>query len=663
MLLCCLVAVLAAPFQAPSVALAATRFYPGSTPECNYANSTGTAHTVLTATYDKATSADTVSKDDTSYIQDSSGSGRVCRVSFGTVDLSSVTAYWVWRSTSFAAGSADLLVDGASVGSLSMPAGASQRWSEISYTGSGSGVVELRIKHNGHPYGSSYFQRVWGAYLNGPDAAPTPTPEPTNTPTPEPEPTNTPTPEPEPTSTPVPEPTPIPADPCLDPTGSGDIGDIPGGYGAYLASPLDPGGHDVWSWPGKQMWYGTHMGYDHSPHDKTNDLEVSAAFDGQVRRTNQGYGVVLISTNGKVKDLYNHIIKFYHPDGTNVKAGQALGVLTTYARPDEQWRGIHVHWERASSDGAGGWVHHQQAEVYTVAWLQKKLGASATPAGADYLSLYQTAGAKYGYPWQVLAAIGRVESIHGQNMGPSSAGAEGPMQFMPETWVTYGLDGDGNGTKDVYDPRDAIPAAANYLVLAGGEAKLRDSIYAYNHSEEYVNLVLEWAKKYGYGGAVLDDLSPTSSSGCAAEEDDGGWNPMGWLWDKLRGVLIPDENDWEEIAAALGPVLDKEPIGTMRDVSGFLKGFRTALTPPAGASAPVVTGGGSVPDGIGRALDPFTVSAVFGQFVSVNNMAADAVDSFQVGGVKGTTFLMVVADLVAGFELVAYLRSRVQFAA
>ncbi|MDT7569868.1 MAG: hypothetical protein QOE05_42, partial [Actinomycetota bacterium] len=83
-----------------------------------------------------------------------------------------------------------------------------------------------------------------------------------------------------------------------------------------------------------------------------------------------------------------------------------------------------------------------------------------------------------GLKWQVLAAIGQVESGHGRNVGPSTAGALGPMQFLPSTWAFSGVDGDGDGKADIMNPYDAVPAAALYLCRAGaanGEQGLYDA--------------------------------------------------------------------------------------------------------------------------------------------------------------------------------------------
>lgn len=115
----------------------------------------------------------------------------------------------------------------------------------------------------------------------------------------------------------------------------------------------------------------------------------------------------------------------------------------------------------------------------------------------DYLELYKS-GAAYcpGLSWTVLAAIGQVESSHGRDNGPSSAGALGPMQFMPSTWAHYGVDGDGDGVKDVWNPYDAVPGAAAYLCASGAPGDLRRAVYAYNHSWSYVERVLALAAAY-----------------------------------------------------------------------------------------------------------------------------------------------------------------------
>jgi murein DD-endopeptidase MepM/ murein hydrolase activator NlpD len=119
---------------------------------------------------------------------------------------------------------------------------------------------------------------------------------------------------------------------------------------------------------------------------------------------------------------------------------------------------------------------------------------------AELRPLWQAAGAAYGIPWQVLAAINKIESNFGQNMGPSSAGAIGWMQFMPSTWLRWGTDADGNGLADPWTAADAIYSAARYLAAAGGQTDIHRGVFAYNHAEWYVQEVLDLARVYGQSG-------------------------------------------------------------------------------------------------------------------------------------------------------------------
>jgi len=126
----------------------------------------------------------------------------------------------------------------------------------------------------------------------------------------------------------------------------------------------------------------------------------------------------------------------------------------------------------------------------------------AEPVGpiskAQYVRLYKESARKYGFgeDWYVLAAVGKVESNHGENMGPSSAGALGPMQFLPSTWEASGVDGNGDGVANIMDPADAIPAAAGYLKEGGAPQDWYRALYSYNHADWYVKKVLAVAEGY-----------------------------------------------------------------------------------------------------------------------------------------------------------------------
>jgi hypothetical protein len=113
------------------------------------------------------------------------------------------------------------------------------------------------------------------------------------------------------------------------------------------------------------------------------------------------------------------------------------------------------------------------------------------------LPIYQAAGAAYGIPWQVLAAINEVETDYGRDLNVSTAGAEGWMQFLPSTWGQYGVDVNKDGFEDPYNPADAIFAAARYLEASGGDTDIRAAVLSYNHSRSYVNSVLLRARLLG----------------------------------------------------------------------------------------------------------------------------------------------------------------------
>jgi len=113
------------------------------------------------------------------------------------------------------------------------------------------------------------------------------------------------------------------------------------------------------------------------------------------------------------------------------------------------------------------------------------------------LPIYQACGTEYGIPWEVLASINKIESGFGTNLNVSSAGAVGWMQFLPSSWEMYGVDANGDGRKDPYNPVDAICAAASYLKAAGGNKDLYGAIFAYNHADWYVQEVLLYARAYG----------------------------------------------------------------------------------------------------------------------------------------------------------------------
>ncbi|MFI0351019.1 NlpC/P60 family protein [Actinomadura sp. 9N407] len=156
-----------------------------------------------------------------------------------------------------------------------------------------------------------------------------------------------------------------------------------------------------------------------------------------------------------------------------------LGLICTAAAPGSN----------AQTSSAGAPTAHAKDDIPT-AYLRWYLDAAQTCPGL---------------PWNVLAAIGSVESDHGRSTlpgihsGQNSAGAGGPMQFLAGTWAAYGIDHNRDGHTNRYDPADAIHGAANYLCAnhAGkGGKHLRQAIWHYNHADWYVRKVLDKAADY-----------------------------------------------------------------------------------------------------------------------------------------------------------------------
>jgi hypothetical protein len=148
------------------------------------------------------------------------------------------------------------------------------------------------------------------------------------------------------------------------------------------------------------------------------------------------------------------------------------------------------------------------------------------PEDRELYKLYKWAERVSGLPWQVFWGLHVEESSIGKNLGSypvmkvlsedqkvyfleicqqlnwdpyeiygSKSGALGPFQIMPETWIRYGVDGNGDGRKDPFTPEDAILTAANYLLNKGGQENLEKALWHYNPDSDYVQRVLSYIRK------------------------------------------------------------------------------------------------------------------------------------------------------------------------
>ena len=184
--------------------------------------------------------------------------------------------------------------------------------------------------------------------------------------------------------------------------------------------------------------------------------------------------------------------------------------------------------------------------VLPAAWTERATRPQAVST-QSLRDLWRRAGAGYGIPWEVLAAINEIETNFGSNMRPSSAGAVGWMQFMPDTWLRWGMDGSGDGVADPWNAEDAVFSAARYLAAAGGAADLRRAIFAYNHADWYVADVLRLAALHAGGDRALSLSAVTPAEAPAVTAGAGNSRYVAFSLDR---PLITLEQAGRDVAAA-----------------------------------------------------------------------------------------------------------------
>lgn len=189
-----------------------------------------------------------------------------------------------------------------------------------------------------------------------------------------------------------------------------------------------------------------------------------------------------------------------------ISAGAESAVVTLPGKPEKASPASAA----APIAGGGGCVGLPKPGTV----LRHAVHEKAAPIPPDYKARYEAAGKQYGLPWQLLAGVGMIETSHGSLKATSSAGARGPMQFMPGTWAGYGVDGNKDGRKDILDPDDAVPASARYLVASGAKTDVKKALYAYNAAEWYVNDVLTYA--HAYGASACSTATVTDPASCKA---------------------------------------------------------------------------------------------------------------------------------------------------
>lgn len=153
---------------------------------------------------------------------------------------------------------------------------------------------------------------------------------------------------------------------------------------------------------------------------------------------------------------------------------------------------------------------------------------------AELYGYYRAAEQEFGVPWAFLAAIHLVETRMGRIRGTSTAGAQGPMQFIPSTWKAY-------GEGDINSNRDSIRAAARYLRHNGAPERMANALFNYNRSDRYVRAVTLHAEVM-----IRDEQS--SSATRSAEEPPGAYRGYHqWqVWYRLPDGDVQLPEGWKQ---------------------------------------------------------------------------------------------------------------------
>ncbi|WP_329612857.1 lytic murein transglycosylase [Streptomyces brevispora] len=269
-------------------------------------------------------------------------------------------------------------------------------------------------------------------------------------------------------------------------------------------------------------------------------------------------------------------------------ASQAPGLVAQQETREQHQETDEVTWSQAPNDDS----YHtelpplkspeppkpgvKQSPVVAASWAEAGIPATVLAAYRKAEGSLGRGDPGCGLPWQLLAAIGKVESghaaggrvdAHGTTLSPilgpvlNGAGfanipdtdggaydgdktfdrAVGPMQFIPSTWAHWGRDGNGDGRSDPSNVYDAALAAGAYLCAGPRDLRVRAdldrAILSYNHSDTYLRTVLSWLEFYRKGThPVTDGTGPVPDSPGAGSPNDPK-HPVGGSGDGNGGGI------------------------------------------------------------------------------------------------------------------------------
>jgi hypothetical protein len=259
--------------------------------------------------------------------------------------------------------------------------------------------------------------------------------------------------------------------------------------------------------------------------------------------------------------------------------------------------------------------------------------------------------------WAILAGIGKVECDHGRDRDPSctragavnAAGAGGPMQFIASTWAAFGLDGNGDGTVDRWDPADAIYAAANYLRASGAPIDYDKALLAYNHASWYVADVKSWAARYrGRASAQdprVDGEAPRAQAGLVGLQRETT-TPVQLIAGE-RAALAPTDGH-----VALVPADVPTAVQAMVVAGNELQGLPYG---PAGHPDPRAAAQEDCSSALNYVLYRSGIRPI-GEIVQANPLAQDYVNWGEPGAGRWVTIYATTAPTAHVFAVIAGLR-------
>lgn len=198
------------------------------------------------------------------------------------------------------------------------------------------------------------------------------------------------------------------------------------------------------------------------------------------------------STNESAQSIYTTL---FDKNGNVVTSSRHLMVAKTESKNSEELR-IAAEKEQAEKARRAVLARESAANRYTAKTTTSTFVEQSNDVKRE---LAVKAANENAIPWQLLEAVWQVESGRSWDTSKgSSAGAQGPMQFMPGTWRKYGIDKDGDGQAAIWSAIDSVHAAARLLAVNGANrGDYRSALFAYNHANWYVNKVLAIAKSLG----------------------------------------------------------------------------------------------------------------------------------------------------------------------